>query len=79
MRGVSEPAATPPRVFPAADGGVQFGAMLMQPVRDGYECRWYRLPPNLPSGVNRIPAEDLEFICGGFCDRDGNLVRPLDG
>ena len=66
-----------PYSLPVAQDGVQTGTVIMQPVPEGYECRWYKLPASLPPGMHTIPMERLEFLYGGLYGKDRNLIRPL--
>jgi hypothetical protein len=64
--------------MPVAQSGVQTGTVLVQPVPEGYECRWYKLPASLPTGTSMIPVEQLEFLYGGLYGKDLKLIRALD-
>lgn len=66
-----------PRTVPVAEGNSQAATLVMTPVTEGYECRWYKLPGVLPPTTSYISVGDLEFMFGGLYGKDGELIRPL--
>ena len=68
-----------PYSLPMAQDGTQIGTVLVTAVPEGYECRWYKLPPMTGAGVYYTPVDELEFLFGGLYGKeDRKLIRPLD-
>ncbi len=67
-----------PYSLPAVLDGHQIGTVIVQPVPEGYECRWYKLPPMTGAGPHYTPMGEMEFLYGGLYGEDRNLIRPLD-
>jgi hypothetical protein len=68
---------TPAQPVPVYDSGQRVGTMIVTPVAEGYEARWYKVPASLPPGTTNIPLSQLEFMFGGVYGKDRNLIREL--
>jgi hypothetical protein len=66
-----------PSSVPWSDGDRNLGTLIMTPVAEGYECRWYKLPASLPPGTGTVPIDALEYVFGGLYGKDRNLIREL--